>query len=148
MQIVFNDQRVRSETVQGLKDFNPRSLSTPAKRGEQLVFMKPAIKKAFDLMGDEKVELSAEKDALKNEIGSYNEKWLEESIANLLKQMNDERRAKLIMSRMKKQMKNVKQMAYISYNILWENEFDNIVSKRDKLQDVNNNQLKLEVDDG
>ena len=38
-------------------------------------------------------------------------------------------------------------MAYISYNNLWEIEFDNIVSKRDKLQDLNINQLKLEVHD-
>ena len=38
-------------------------------------------------------------------------------------------------------------MAYISYNKLWEGEFDNIVSKRDKLQDMNTNQLKLEVHD-
>ena len=38
-------------------------------------------------------------------------------------------------------------MAYISYNKLWETEFDNIVSKRDKLQDLNINQLKLEVHD-
>ena len=38
-------------------------------------------------------------------------------------------------------------MAYISYNKLWENEFDGIVSKRDKLQDMNFNQLKLEVQD-
>ena len=37
-------------------------------------------------------------------------------------------------------------MAYISYNKLWESEFDGIVSKRDKLQDMNINQLKLEVD--
>ena len=36
-------------------------------------------------------------------------------------------------------------MAYISYNKLWESEFDNIVSIRDKLQDLNINQLKLEV---
>ena len=36
---------------------------------------------------------------------------------------------------------------YISYNKLWENEFDGIVSKRDKLQDLNINQLKLEVHD-
>ena len=28
-------------------------------------------------------------------------------------------------------------MAYISYNKLWESEFDNIVSKGDKLQDLN-----------
>ena len=38
-------------------------------------------------------------------------------------------------------------MAYISYDNLWESEFDGIVSKRDKLQDLNINQLKLEVHD-
>ena len=38
-------------------------------------------------------------------------------------------------------------MAYMSYNRLWESEFDGIVSKRDKLQDSNINQLKLEVYD-
>ena len=38
-------------------------------------------------------------------------------------------------------------MAYISYNKLWESEFDGIVSKRDKLQDLNINQLKLDVHD-
>ena len=38
-------------------------------------------------------------------------------------------------------------MAYISYNKLWESEFDGIVSKRDKVQDLNINQLKLEVHD-
>ena len=38
-------------------------------------------------------------------------------------------------------------MAYITYKKLWESEFNNIVSKRDKLKDLNNNQLKLEVHD-
>ena len=38
-------------------------------------------------------------------------------------------------------------MAYISYNKLWESEFDGIISERDKLQDLNINQLKLEVHD-
>ena len=38
-------------------------------------------------------------------------------------------------------------MAYISYNKLWESEFDGIVSKKDKLQDLNINNLKLEVHD-
>ena len=38
-------------------------------------------------------------------------------------------------------------MAYISYNKLWESEFDGIVSKRDKLQDSNISQLKLEIYD-
>ena len=38
-------------------------------------------------------------------------------------------------------------MAYISYIKLWESEFDGNASKRDKLQDINMNQLKLEVHD-
>ena len=38
-------------------------------------------------------------------------------------------------------------MAYISYNKLWESELGDIVSKRDKLQDLNINQLKLDVHD-
>ena len=38
-------------------------------------------------------------------------------------------------------------MAFISYKKLWESEFDGIVSKRDKLQDLNINNLKLEVHD-
>ena len=38
-------------------------------------------------------------------------------------------------------------MAYISFNELWESEFDGIVSKREKLHDANINQLKIEVND-
>ena len=38
-------------------------------------------------------------------------------------------------------------MAHISYNKLWESEFDGIVSKRDKIQDLYINQIKLEVYD-
>ena len=42
---------------------------------------------------------------------------------------------------------NVIFITYTSCNTLWESEFDGIVSKRDKLQDLNINQLKLEVHD-
>ena len=38
-------------------------------------------------------------------------------------------------------------MAYISYDKLWEPEFAKIVSKRDKLQDMNINELKFKVHD-
>ena len=38
-------------------------------------------------------------------------------------------------------------MAYISCNKLWESEFNGIVSKRYKIQDLKINQLKLEVHD-
>ena len=38
-------------------------------------------------------------------------------------------------------------MAYLSYNKLRDSEFHNIVFKKDKVQDLNINQLKLEVHD-
>ena len=104
MQIISNDKTVRNDTVQDLKEFNSQSLATQAKKGEQLVSMMPAIKKAFNLLSDDIVEVSTENDALKNKIGSYDEKWLEESKARLLQLISDEKRANLIMSRMKKQM--------------------------------------------
>ena len=108
MQIISSDQTVRNDTIEDLKEFNSQSLSTKAKRGEELVSMMPAIKKAFNLLGDDIVDLSTENDAWKNQKGDYDQKWLEESKAKLLKDINDEKRANLIMSRMKKQMnKNI-----------------------------------------
>ena len=70
MQLISNDKTVRSNTVQDTKEFNNQSLATQAKKGEQLVSMMPATKKAFDLMGDDMVDLSTEKDALNNKKGS------------------------------------------------------------------------------
>ena len=104
MQLSYTDQTVRDNTIQDLKDFNQQSLSTQAKKGEQLTSMMPAIKKAFNLLGDDIIELSTENDVLKNQIGEYDQKWLEESKRKLLKDINDEKRSNLIMSRMKKQM--------------------------------------------
>ena len=104
MQISSTNQKVRNNTIQDLKDFNQKSLSTRAKKGEQLVSMMPAIKEAFTLMGNDIVDLSTENDALKEKIGDYDEKWLQESKEKLLKDIDDEKRANLIMSRMKKQM--------------------------------------------
>ena len=104
MKIIFTDKTVRNDTVQDLKEFNSQSLATQAKKGEQLVSMMPAIKEAFNLLGDDVVDLSTENDALKNKIGSHDEKWLEESKARLLQQIDDEKRANLMMSTMNKQM--------------------------------------------
>ena len=110
MQTISTYQTVRNDTIQDLKDFNQQSLSTQAKKGEQLMSMMPAIKKAFNVLGDDRIELSVENDALKNQRGDYDQKWLEESKAKLLKDINDEKRANLIMSRMKKHM--IKKIKY------------------------------------
>ena len=103
MQIISNDKTIRNDTIQNIKEINSQSLATQAKKGEQLVSMMPAIKKGFNLLGDDIVEISTENDALKK-IESHDEKWLDDSKANLLKQIDDEKRANSIMSRMKKQM--------------------------------------------
>ena len=52
--------------------------------------MKPAVKQAFDPMGEgDIVELSTEDETLKDQISDYDEKWLAESKAKLLKQIYD-----------------------------------------------------------
>ena len=103
MQIISNDETVKSDTVQDLKKFNNQSLRKRAEKGEQSVYTMSAIKKHFDPMGDNRVDLSTENAAFKNNIGSYDQRWLEESRAKLLKQIDNEKRANLILSRMKKQ---------------------------------------------
>ena len=74
MQLISSDQTVRNETKQDSKDFNQQSLSTQAKKGEQITSMMPAIKKAFNVLGDDIIELSTENDVLKNQIGEYDQK--------------------------------------------------------------------------
>ena len=91
MQSISNDKTVRNDTIQDLQDFNSQSLTTQAKKGEQLVSMMPAIKKAFNFMGDDIVELHTENEALRNQIGDYDQKWLEESKTKMLQQIHDEK---------------------------------------------------------
>ena len=55
-------------------------------------------------MGDNIVDLSTGNIAVKNQIGSYDQQWLENSKAKVSKQIDDEKKATLIMSRMRKQM--------------------------------------------
>ena len=57
--------------------------------------MMPAIKKTFNVLGDDIIELSTKNDVLKNQKGEYDQKWLD---------INDEKRTNIIMARMKKQM--------------------------------------------
>ena len=104
MQTISTDKRVRNDTIQGWKDFNLQSLTTAAKKGEFLVSLMPAIKKAFNLMRDDIVELHTENESLRNKSGYFAEKWLEESKTKLLQQIDDEKRANINMSKMKKQM--------------------------------------------
>ena len=47
------------------------------KKRKEVVSLMPSIRKVFDLMGDDIVELSAENESLKNKLDSYDEKCLE-----------------------------------------------------------------------
>ena len=75
-----------------LKEFNNQSSATQAKKGEQLVSLMPAIRKDFDLMSDDIVELSTKNDALKVKTGAYDQKLLEKSKTKLLKHPDDEKK--------------------------------------------------------
>ena len=50
MQVISSDKTVRNDTIEDLKDFESQSLSTRAKKGEQLVSMISTVKKAYCLM--------------------------------------------------------------------------------------------------
>ena len=93
MQIISNDKTLRYDTTQDLKEFIIQYLTTQAIKGEQLVSMMPAINKAFNFVGDDIVEISVENESLKSQIGKYYGKWLQESKAKLLKEIDDEKRA-------------------------------------------------------
>ena len=64
--------------------------------------MIPAIEKVCELSGDDIGDLSTENEALKNQIGDYDEKWLAETKTKFLKQIDDEKRKNLKTSRMQK----------------------------------------------
>ena len=57
MQIISTDKTVKSDTIQDLKEFINQCLATQPEKVGQLVSMMPAIKKAFNLLGDDIVEL-------------------------------------------------------------------------------------------
>ena len=78
MQIISNDQTLKNGTLQYLQGFNSQSLATQAKKAEQLVFMMAAIKKTFDILVENIVELSTKYESLKKTLGSYDGKGLEE----------------------------------------------------------------------
>ena len=56
-------------------------------------------------MGDDIVEVARENNSLKNKIGSYDETWLEEVKAKLIKLFDNDKRANLNMPRIQKQVK-------------------------------------------
>ena len=65
LQIISNDQTVRSNSVKDIKDFNSQTPATQTKNGEKLVSKMPAIKKALDLVADDKADLSSKKYSFK-----------------------------------------------------------------------------------
>ena len=57
--------KVKNITVKSLKGFNSHFFVPQVKKRRQLASMMPAIKKAFDSMGDDIVKLATEKECLK-----------------------------------------------------------------------------------
>ena len=75
LHFVSIDKTVRSNRVQGLKHFNSQSLASQVgKKREILVSMVPGNNNAFDLLIDDKLELSTKTESSKIKITSYDEK--------------------------------------------------------------------------
>ena len=92
MQIISTDKTVPSDTIEDLKELNSQSLTIQAKKERTACqFDSRNKKKGFNLMGDDIVKLHTENERLKNKIGSSDEKWLTESKAKLVKQIDDEK---------------------------------------------------------
>ena len=87
-----------------MKDFISESSAIQVKKRQQLVSMMHANKNAFDLTGDDIVEVSRENDSLRKKIGFYDDKWLRESQLTLLKKLDDDKKANSIMSEMETQL--------------------------------------------
>ena len=75
-QIISNDKIVTTHTVQDLKDFKLQFLPKQVKKKrKQLFSMSPAIKKSFDLMGDDIEDLSAENESSKKKVLTMKSGW-------------------------------------------------------------------------
>ena len=101
MQIICNDKTVKSNTIKDSEDFISGILSTQDKNREKLVSTMQSIEKAFDLMSDDKLELSTESESLKNKISSYDENCLKKSKTNLLRKIDYGKGAAKILAREK-----------------------------------------------
>ena len=105
MQVISNYKILSSITVHFEKEFKSQSLAKQVKTAEQLVSMVSATEKAFDIMGDDMVELFTESEALKIKMCPYDRKWLGKSKTRLLRQFDDKKRTNLIRSKMENEMK-------------------------------------------
>jgi regulator of replication initiation timing len=105
IQLVSSDDEVRKETIEAVSEFKNQSLTTQAKKGEQLQAMMPAIKKSFGMMVNEICELSAENSVLKDKIGDYDVKWLNASTKKLLIDTTEEAKKQQFLERMRRQLK-------------------------------------------
>ena len=76
--------------------------------------MMPAIEKAFDLTGDDIVDLSTENKSLKKR-GFEDKLWLEESEVKPLKQNHDQKKANLNMARKKNNWMKLKKLFHTSW---------------------------------
>ena len=72
------DKKLREETIRDLKDYKSQSILTQAIREEFLTTL-PAVKRRYNILGDEIMELDTENIILKNKTSAHHQKCLLES---------------------------------------------------------------------
>jgi regulator of replication initiation timing len=108
IELVKENDKIKQQALNDLKEFKKQSLQTQAKKGEQLTAMIPAIKEAFTMMRDDNYELVVENDILKEKIGDVDEEWLSISKNKILEKCGDDHKNKVLIERMKKQQAKIK----------------------------------------
>jgi hypothetical protein len=108
LEYVKGQKDTRYKIRESLVDLNKQSLVSRAKKAEELVVNQVAYMEAMKIMADDIFDLDIENKTLRDRIGEVDEKWLHESKEKMKLSFSDERKNKLILDRMKRQMQKAR----------------------------------------
>src|SRR5215469_10151030 len=108
LEYVKSNQVTRNKIREELIELNKQNISTRAKKAEELTANLVVYNEAVVMMGDEIFELGVENQALRDQLGEVDDKWLNESKSRIVCGYNDEKKNKFILDRMRRQMKKLR----------------------------------------
>lgn len=97
------NSEIRNKIREELVDLSKQSLSTKARRCEELTANTVVYQEAIQIMGDDIFDLTVENNVLKERIGPVETSWLEDKKEKSKLSYDSEAKGKVILSRLKKQ---------------------------------------------
>ena len=110
LEFVKSQDNTKHKIREGLIDLSKQTLVSKAKKAEELIANQIVYGEAIKIMADDIFDLDIENKTLRDKMGEVDEKWLQESKEKMKLTFNDERRNKLILERMKRQMQKAKSL--------------------------------------